>query len=107
MISHKHKIIFIHIPKCAGTTINEILGLTASFENSEGTNGHGDMNYHAPLLKKGYFCFSFVRNPFKRVCSLYHFFHTGKCMRWKQNKKTHELIKKLSFKEFITKLNEN
>ena len=106
MISLKHKFIFIHIPKCGGTTINETLGLVASTEHTKGTNGHGNMHYHEPLLKKGYFCFSFTRNPFKRVCSLYHFFNTDKCMRWSQNRKTHELIKKLSFKEFVMKLSE-
>ena len=26
MVSHKHKCIFIHIPKCAGTSIEEALG---------------------------------------------------------------------------------
>jgi len=107
MISLKHKFIYIHIPKCGGTTINETLGLVSRSKHIKGTNGHGNMHYHEPLLKKGYFCFSFTRNPFKRVCSLYHFFNTDKCMRWAgPNKKTHELIKKLSFKEFVMKLSE-
>ena len=108
MISHKHKCIFIHIPKCGGTTINETLGLVVfNKEKDIIGNGHGDMDFHEPLLKKGYFCFSFTCNPFKRVCSLYHFFNTDKCMRWSDwNKKTHELVKKLSFKEFVVKLSD-
>ena len=36
MISHKHKCIFIHIPKCAGTSIESALG---HLENHKGRNG--------------------------------------------------------------------
>lgn len=36
MISHKHKCIFIHIPKCAGTSIESALG---HFDNHEGRGG--------------------------------------------------------------------
>lgn len=35
MISHKHKCIFIHIPKCAGTSIEKTLG---HFEDYSGRN---------------------------------------------------------------------
>ena len=36
MISHKHKCIFIHIPKCAGTSFEELLG---HFDEHEGRAG--------------------------------------------------------------------
>lgn len=36
MISHKHKCIFIHIPKCAGTSIESALG---HFDDHEGRGG--------------------------------------------------------------------
>ncbi|MDP5030969.1 sulfotransferase family 2 domain-containing protein [Paraglaciecola sp.] len=36
MISHKHKCIFVHIPKCAGTSIENILG---HFDGHEGRAG--------------------------------------------------------------------
>lgn len=36
MISHQHQCIFIHIPKCAGTSIEEVLG---HFEGHEGRRG--------------------------------------------------------------------
>ncbi|SHK25561.1 Sulfotransferase family protein [Rubritalea squalenifaciens DSM 18772] len=36
MISHKHKCIFIHIPKCAGTSIEKALG---HFDGHEGRGG--------------------------------------------------------------------
>jgi hypothetical protein len=36
LISHKHKCIFIHIPKCAGTSIETVLG---HLENHEGRRG--------------------------------------------------------------------
>lgn len=36
LISHKHKCIFIHIPKCAGTSIEEALGHFAGHEGRQG-----------------------------------------------------------------------
>ena len=36
MISHKYKFIHIHIPKCAGTTIEKALG---HFDGHKGRNG--------------------------------------------------------------------
>jgi len=37
-ISHEHKIIFIHIPKCAGSSIEEILGVTGK-RTEQGVDG--------------------------------------------------------------------
>ena len=68
MISNKHKFIFIHIPKTGGTTIETFFG--------------GCKKKHQPLCKmyrnlffplEEYFQFTFVRNPFDRILSLFFY----------------------------------
>ena len=67
MISHQHKVIFIHIPKCAGRSISEAFGqpfdhFTASYYQTK----HPD-NWHS------YTVFTMVRNPYQRLVSMYHY----------------------------------
>lgn len=55
MISHKHKCIFIHIPKCAGTSIEHALG---HFEDHEGRGGQDHRSIRMiekPILTKDLF----------------------------------------------------
>jgi len=40
MISHKHKCIFIHIPKCAGTSVEKVLGHFDGFTGESGAQDH-------------------------------------------------------------------
>ncbi len=40
MISHEHKCIFIHIPKCAGTSVEKVLGHFEGFVGSSGKQDH-------------------------------------------------------------------
>jgi len=72
-ISHKHKLIFIHIPKTAGTSIQE----TFSMEDS----GH----YTCKELKKKYpkewdiyTKFAVIRNPWDRLVSNYYYILSDK-----------------------------
>lgn len=71
MINHRHKIIFVHINKCAGQSIRRAL--------PRGTRGHHTiMHYLALLESEGrdpaeYFKFTFVRNPWSKVASFYHY----------------------------------
>jgi hypothetical protein len=83
MISHKHKFIFVHIPKTAGTTITssleafcEILPMedrtSPYYFHKTATETHEyfvsqNWNY------SDYFKFAFVRNPWDRTVSLYHY----------------------------------
>ena len=48
MISHKHKLIFIHIPKCAGTSIEIALGLTPR-DAPFGYQDHRTLVDHQPV----------------------------------------------------------
>lgn len=48
MISHEHECIFIHIPKCAGTSIEKALGLLPEGANF-GMQDHRTLSDHQPL----------------------------------------------------------
>ena len=71
MISDKHKIIFIHIPRTSGTSIESAFDLNMDKE--------GDKHLRASEIKKktgsdkwnSYFKFSIVRNPWERFASMY------------------------------------
>ena len=72
MISHKHKFIFLHIPKCAGTSIGE--KLNSHFDELWTYSGfkihHDDLT--EDILKED-FVFTIVRNPWDRLYSQYKF----------------------------------
>ena len=94
IISHLHKFIFIHIRKCAGTSITEsllpflgqddlVIGCTPQgelLENSGRKNGGLYKHSKAVEIKKligpsiwdSYFKFTFIRNPWDLLVSKYH-----------------------------------
>ena len=117
MIDHDKKIIFIHIPKCAGTSVENIFNVDRFLSGRSGGNidmfigpnrdpnngmpfgfqmQHGTMleiqKYH-PNNLRNYFKFTFVRNPWSRLVSEYF---------WRINSKPHKelFIKKMNFKSF-------
>ncbi|KKN58683.1 hypothetical protein LCGC14_0549750 [marine sediment metagenome] len=85
LISKKYRFVFIHIPKTAGTSIHDLLSRI-----DEDAITPSPLKTHSParyvcsyLTQQGeepgeYYFFSFVRNPFERLHSLYHFIQ----VRW-------------------------
>lgn len=74
MISHKHKFIFVHINKTAGTSIEKILKKIS--RNWIGKH-HSIKKYYKLADKnhgfENYFKFTIIRNPWDRFLSLYKF----------------------------------
>jgi len=97
MISHDKKCIFVHIPKCAGSSINQQLKL-----KSIGFSGHAPASCHDEFLGE-YFSFAFVRNPYDRIVSAYKYFRKLKeGHRWyKRNKIIADAACQMDFSEFI------
>jgi len=74
MISHKHKCIFIHVPRTGGTSIEWALEGKSVF-NETPSEKHLTASASMEMYKEywdSYFKFSFVRNPWDRVVSMYH-----------------------------------
>ncbi len=112
-LDRKKKLLFIHIPKVAGTSIEKALGLygkhfESSLELAFGkytTNGETyalqhigyDQYVSLGILEdeeiKSYFSFCFVRNPWDRAVSDY---------KWQKNIRK----RKLTFREFLKESNQ-
>lgn len=91
MISHKHKCIFVHIPKCGGSSIEDIIwpkpkdrtpetlwmGITSPGRNKYQTGGLQHLLASQIRAEVGeeafrnYFKFSMVRNPWDKAVSNY------------------------------------
>ena len=76
MICHKHKCIFIHIPRCGGTYIEELIqGEDQWFKNRK--TKHLIASQAKEIYKdywEDYFKFSIIRNPFDRMTSAFKTF---------------------------------
>ena len=110
MIDHKHKFIFIHIPKNAGSSIEQAFGYNAFDHTTNGCTYELCMGYEQqephrhlqhlkideiydihPGVKDSYFSFTFVRNPYSRAVSLYNY-----------NKPFQKNSDQFSFRDYIT-----
>lgn len=67
---HEHKAIFVHIPKAAGSSVSETL-----FGEPVGHRPIRRHRLYSPHLSDKYFKFTFVRNPWDRLYSAYHYFN--------------------------------
>ncbi|MBB3229564.1 sulfotransferase family 2 domain-containing protein [Halomonas stenophila] len=66
---HRYQSIFIHIPKAAGSSVADAL-----FKESGGHRPIRRYLAYSPDLVDHYFTFTFVRNPWDRCHSAYHYF---------------------------------
>ena len=74
MILKDRKVIFIHIPRCAGTSIKESLKTIS--KNYEGKPWHLKLSEHEKKYKvnlNNYFIFTIIRNPYDRILSVYNY----------------------------------
>ena len=74
MISKKHKFIFVHIPKCAGTSIEKALG---HYENKYNIQDHRKMCEYEKISEQNFIsslrdCFYLLRNYDKNNRSKHH-----------------------------------
>ena len=112
MISHKHKFIYIHIPKCGGCSLKDYLR-----KHCPDKRQNTQHNSLGVVLKENskdiqdYYKFTFVRNPWCRLVSLYYFWfsQTQKSVFYKWDFKQVDFIKDngLSFIDFIHVTNSN
>jgi len=88
VISDSQKFIFLHNPKCAGTTVrkslkpfdtrNDYYWLFDDLDSCKVDKAHMPMhvlkryNYHDFCLLEEYFVFGFVRNPYERIISAFN-----------------------------------
>lgn len=91
-ISLKYGACFIHIPKCGGTTIEKLL-----FNENNIRNGKLPCSVHSTISEfknfYSFFIFSFVRNPYTRIISVFNYYMnngngTNKDKNMISNKKT-------------------
>lgn len=92
------KSIFVHIPKCAGVSVNKKL-----FGSLAG--GHATLNEYSvifePKLLTEYFKFTIVRNPWDRLASAYFFLKNGGFGEEDLNWSKKELKEFSSFEVFV------
>ena len=92
MINHKHKFIFVHIPKTAGIALRRALGGDEISQHFK--------YWRRPRKWRGYFKFTFVRNPWDRAVSAYHFLYSGGISPYDDNASS-EVQKYKTFQNFI------
>lgn len=99
MVSDKHRVIFIHVPKCAGTSMESYL---KDFEFYIEGGYHAT---HREFLQnnkyKNYYKFSFVRNPYDKMVSEFKWF-TDQSNEW-NTPYCKKYYKDVDFKTFVNK----
>lgn len=111
-VCFKRKIVFIHIPKTGGTSINEYFNFQKKIENFYGIIdknlelSHFSLDEIAKDLNiDSFFKFSFVRNPWDRLVSKYFYYKAG-CK--KEDVNSLKLFDKIDdFDDYIVKIYEN
>ncbi len=103
MLSHLYQCLFIHIPKCGGTSVERYF-----YRHAEGY--HPLQTRHLPVMRRqglaktlnmypGYFSFTFVRNPYDRFVSYYlhglHLQEQGNYVSYRNFQECIELVSEL------------
>lgn len=87
VISHRYRFIFVHIQRTGGHSIEKALSKFVSQKDIDKINhifGHMHVvprnieKYFSYDIWKQYFKFAFVRNPWDRAVSFYHYFKQNK-----------------------------
>lgn len=93
MICFDKKIIFIHIPRCAGESIKEYLKtISADWKDNYKHLKLYEYEYYYKINLKDYFIFTCVRNPYDRMFSLF---------RYLKNKLKYKRLETLKFSEWV------
>ena len=78
MISHRHRCIYVKVPKCASTSVLAWFAAHGAGRQSFRPAWHGGPmskrlpgTAHAMNLYPDYFTFTFLRNPYERFVSLW------------------------------------
>ncbi len=126
IVSHRHKFIFVHLHKCAGTSITRALipylgrndlvfGCTPKFEKlSNKSRSQGGLYKHSTAREireyvgeprwNDYFKFSFVRNPWDLTLSKYYWWHKTPA-NWNDDAVIRKKeVMEMSFAEFVRTL---
>ncbi|HEC1750218.1 TPA: sulfotransferase family 2 domain-containing protein [Campylobacter lari] len=101
----KYKCIFIHVPKVAGSSIERVI-----FQTDRWLVGHVKASDYIKFDKnkfESYFSFGFVRNPYDRVVSAYHYLRSGGGNLYDENWAKENIYKYNSFEEFVLNLQNN
>lgn len=98
--NESHRAIFVHIPKTAGTSILAALGAPAVFDTHAPSRAYARAY---PDFYKDAYKFAFVRNPWDRFASSFHFMKHG--TEWAMQKDwAQRHIGEQSFAEFTYRL---
>ena len=72
MICDKHKVIFVHIPRTSGTSIESLFSVNMDLEGGKHLRASELRKLAGEERWKTYFKFSIVRNPWERVGSMFN-----------------------------------
>jgi len=108
IVSHKLRLLHIHVPKTGGTTINAVIKAWDPDATSLTQRPHEPVGFIAqayPDVFSSYLKIASVRNPWARTVSLYHYrkasLNTGAGRHWPQHWPSKDDVASMDFHEFV------